>query len=123
MKVLVTAMHVKNTLFGKKVNVPVADLNETHVVIGHWVKDIPVTEEIDSLMMGVYRHFNWMEEKDGYAGELVNEICRLENTHASMSVGDVVKVQYRTGQGMHGDITKTRWFMIEPIGYRELEDE
>lgn len=119
MEYLLTAMHVKNNLFGLKLDLTEEMLHETHVVIGHHIVEFNRNNIEDVLEKG-FNHFNWQDVKDGYAGDIVNMICRMEDTHASMSVGDCLKVQYKTQLKDGPMVTTTRFFVVANFGFEEI---
>lgn len=122
MKILVTALHVRNDLFGAKLNLAIGSVHNTHVEIGNWITgtlgvDPPDEGTMEAVLETVFKHFNWIDEKDGYAGEMVNMICRHNETHASMSVGDVIKLQYLPFRALD---TVTRYFEVDSVGFSEI---
>lgn len=132
MKVLVTALHIKNELFGRRAHVSIQDLHKTHIKVASYTTSVESTErmksttDVDAILSDAFNHFNWIQNEGMYAGELVNDICRFEGTHASMSVDDIIKVQYKSiamNRELTDNETITRYFLVMPIGFLELEQE
>ena len=133
-KVLLTAMHVKNAHFNTRLDILEEHKHKYYVEIGHkavhllptnpekgnWVFN--TEEQLDKLCEDAFYWFNWQDSRhSGHAPLEVNTICRFNDTHASMSVGDVVKIQYMkppTGNNLEKVIT--RYFKCESMGFKEI---
>lgn len=134
--VLLTAYHAKDVFFGKTLELKPSTLLKTHVEIGH--KTVPnpalkgtigewkclITRQVLQLAEDAFFYFNWQStEHAGYAGPEVNAICKYSGTHASMSVGDVVKIQWQdppSGKHSKGKMV-TAYFKCAAMGFEELK--
>lgn len=126
-KVLITAYHCQNTVFGMEGKGKIKYLDDWFVIVGHHVVDTldahgMSNDQVGSLCDIAFNHFNWVDEVDMYAGETVNAICMFNGTHASMCAGDIVRIQYYVPIEGLKPRSKTRFFLCETFGWKELTE-
>ena len=69
------------------------DISETHVLIGKTKYEICETYPDEAICEDAFMTFNWMtNDRDGLAPKEVNDRARQFDSHASMSVGDLVVI-------------------------------
>ena len=91
-----------------------------------WVIEIThlLQGDIDYILSNAFEYFNWMtDDRFGQAPDYVNLKARFNNSHASMSVGDIVKIQYPfIHEGITSPVVVTRYFECASIGWTEITD-
>ena len=82
-----------------------------------------LTADTNYFLGKAFCHFNWMtDDRMGLAPDEVNLTARFNNSHASMSVGDIVILQYSRWDEHELDYTLvTRYFECAPVGWNEIE--
>lgn len=80
-------------------------LGTTHILIP--VTYTTETDDHSTALEEAFSFFNWVHV-DFYAPQEVNDVCRDHNSHASMSVGDVVELD-----------DGTFWYCA-PIGWKQI---
>lgn len=118
--VLTTAWHAKGTLpfivsVTHRQQIP---LLETHIPISQKIFSYEKGAMMD-VLEGAFTYFNWVTNgRDGAAPDEVNFLAMLHNSHASMSVGDVVQVTAFAGSDVY---RPHNWYFIcTNFGWEEV---
>ena len=129
MEFLITAFHARGIRQLKENNPTQEEFEDSNgwVNMGSFVDKCSVSSllqsDIDHILRIAFNHFNWMtDDRMGQAPDEVNLIARYNNTHSSMSVGDVVRLQYGIYSSDNGIVVVTRYFECLPVGWEEITD-
>jgi hypothetical protein len=121
MKVLVTALHARGDCQCRCSNTTLKEIRKGNKYATMGSIAFSVEKPKDALEKAFF-HFNWQSiEHEGEAPEHINLIANFSNTHASMSVGDIVKIEYMEIV-MSGEIYRTRYFQCAPQGWNRIRD-
>ena len=85
------------------------ELGVTHVCLPTLLVTTEVFEHTESYLGQAFTHFNWVHDFDDVAA-LIQAFVRSNNTHTSMSVGDIVEL-----------VDLNEFYMVQSFGWKKLD--
>lgn len=91
-------------------NQPAVKLGITHVCLPVSIEVLTPLTETDHYLGKAFEYFNWIRDEDILTSIEIGPFIRQNNTHTSMSVGDVIEL-----------VDVKEFYIVEDVGFRKLE--